>query len=81
MVQLLELNIYTSYGPGVDPGYDENERTALSRFLWEKLPGLVRDGLKANVIKRFEGGLDNIDASLDYLQQGKASGEKIVYSI
>lgn len=53
----------------------------LSKFLWEKLPSLVKGGLKPNVIKKFDGGLDNVEAALDYLVQGKASGEKIVYSL
>jgi len=54
---------------------------ALSKFLWDKLPGLVKGGLKPNVIKTFDGGLDNVEAALDYLMQGKASGEKIVYTL
>jgi len=73
--------IYTAYGPTVDTKNDEEERAVLSKFLWEKLPGLVKGGLKPNVIKKFEGGLDNVEASLDYLVQGKASGEKIVYTL
>ena len=60
---------------------NEEERAVLSKFLWEKLPGLVKGGLKPNVIKKFDGGLDNIEAALDYLAQGKASGEKIVYTL
>ena len=42
---------------------------------------MVEGGLKPNVIKKFDGGLDNVEAALDYLEQGKASGEKIVYTI
>lgn len=42
---------------------------------------MVKRGLKPNVIKKFDGGLDNVEASLDYLVQGKASGEKIVYTL
>jgi len=53
----------------------------LSKFLWEKLPGLVKSGLKPNVIKKFDGGLDDVEAALDYSEQGKASGEKIVYTL
>ena len=49
--------------------------------MWEKLPGLVKGGLKPNIIKKFDGGLDNVEAALNYLAQGKASGEKIVYSL
>lgn len=76
-----ETFIYTAYGPTVDTRNNEEERAVLSKFLWEKLPALVSGGLKPNVIKRFDGGLDNIEAALDYLVQGKASGEKVVYSI
>lgn len=60
---------------------DEGERAVLSKFLWEKLPGLVKSGLKPNVIKKFDGGLDNVEAALDYLRQGKASGEKVVFTL
>jgi hypothetical protein len=78
---MLETFIYTAYGPTVNTKNNEEERAALSKFLWQKLPGLVRDGLRPNVIKRFDGGLENIEAALDYLMQGKASGQKIVYRI
>ena len=60
---------------------DEGERAVLSKFLWEKLPGLVKSGLKPHVIKKFDCGLDNDETALDYLEQGKASGEKIVYTL
>jgi len=50
-----------------------------SQLSWENLPGLVSGGLKPNVIKRFEyGGMDNTGAAVDYLAQGKASGENVV---
>jgi len=75
----LETFIYTAYGPTVNTKNNEEERAVLSKFLWEKLPGLVKGGLKPNVIKKFDGGLDNVEAALDYLAQGKASGEKITY--
>ena len=73
--------IYTAYGPTVNTANKEEERAVLSKFLWEKLPGLVKGGLKPNVIKKFDGGLDNVEAALDYLVEGKASGEKIVYTL
>jgi len=80
-VQWLETLIYTAYGPAANTKNDEEERATLSTFLWGKLPVLVRGGLKPNVIKKFEGGLDNVETALDYLAQGKASGEKIVFTI
>jgi len=49
--------------------------------LWNKLPGLVKGGLKPNVVKKFDGGLENVETALDYLAQGKASGEKVVYTL
>ena len=49
--------------------------------MWNKLPGLVKGGLRPNVIKKFDGGLDNVEVALDYLAQGKASGEKVVYTL
>jgi len=73
--------IFTAYGPTANTKNNENERAVLSKFLWEKLPDLVKGGLKPNVIKKFDGGLDNVEAALDYLVQGKASGEKIVYTL
>ena len=73
--------IYTAYGPTVNTANNEEERAVLSKFLWEKLPGLVKGGLKPDVIKKFDGGLDNVEAALDYLVEGKASGEKIVYTL
>ncbi|KAF9646177.1 GroES-like protein [Thelephora ganbajun] len=80
-IRWLETFIYTAYGPTVNTKNNEEERAVLSKFLWEKLPGLVRGGLKPNVIKEFDGGLDNVGVALDYLAQGKASGEKIVYTL
>ena len=77
----VETFIYTAYGPTVNTKNNEEERAVLSKFLWEKLPGLVKGGLKPNVIKKFDGGLDNVEVALDYLAQGKASGEKIVYTL
>ena len=76
-----ETFIYTAFGPTVNTKSNEEERVVLSKFLWEKLPGLVIGGLRSNVIKKFDGGLDNVEAALEYLVQGKASGEKIVYTI
>ena len=77
----VETFIYTAYGPTASTKNNEEEHAVLSKFLWEKLPGLVRGGLKPNVIKKFDGGLDNVEATLNYLMQGKASREKIVYTI
>lgn len=73
--------IYTAYGPTLKTKNNEEERAVLSKFLWEKLPGLVSGGLKPNVIKKIDGGLDHIETALDYLMHGRASGEKIVYTI
>jgi len=80
-VEWLETFIYTAYGPTVNTKNNEEERAVLSKFLWNKLPGLVKGGLRPNVIKKFDDGLDNVEVALDYLAQGKASGEKVVYTL
>jgi len=80
-VEWHETFIFTAYGPTVNTKNNEEERAVLSKFLWEKLPGLVKGGLKPNVIKKFDGGLDNVETALDYLVQGKASWEKVVYTL
>jgi hypothetical protein len=42
----------------------------------------VRNGeVKANPVKLWPGGLSAIPDGLEYLRQGKASGEKIVYAL
>ncbi|KIJ34183.1 hypothetical protein M422DRAFT_35168 [Sphaerobolus stellatus SS14] len=57
------------------------DRAEMVAFL-PKLTQLIRDGkLRPNRIKLWNGGLDAIQEGLDYMRQGKLSGEKIVYRI
>ena len=53
----------------------------MAQFL-KKVPGFVSAGLiKPNPVKLWEGGLDGANAGLDYMREGKNSGEKLVYRI
>ncbi|KAI0089301.1 GroES-like protein [Irpex rosettiformis] len=57
------------------------DRNHMAQFL-KKVPGFVSAGLiKPNPVKVWKGGLDGINAGLDYMREGKNSGEKVVYRI
>ncbi|KAH9931719.1 GroES-like protein [Epithele typhae] len=57
------------------------DREEMARFL-EVLPELVGEGgIRPLPVKMWEGGLDAIPDGLDYLKEGKASGEKVVFRI
>ena len=75
--------IYTAYG--IREGnavLDDEERENLSRFIYDKLPGLVKEGkIKPNVITKWEGGLEKVPDAIDHLAEGKVTGEKIVLSL
>ena len=75
--------IYTAFG--IQDGNtvtDDEERKHLSGFIYNKLPGLVKEGkIKPNVITKWEGGLDRVPDAIEYLAAGKVSGEKIVFSL
>lgn len=81
--RLLVTLLLTAYGvntTGVET--NDEERALLSKFLQNTLPGLVKAGkLKPNSIKLWNGGLDKVDEGLTYLQDGKASAEKVVFSL
>ncbi|KAI0921151.1 hypothetical protein AcW1_004772 [Taiwanofungus camphoratus] len=48
----------------------------------KKVLGLVSAGaIKPNLVKLWEGGLDSIKDGLQYMREGKNSGEKIVYKV
>ena len=60
---------------------NEEDKAHMVQFV-EKLPGLVKSGeVKPNPTRLFEGGLYGINAGLKYMQEGKNSGEKIVYRL
>lgn len=53
----------------------------MASFL-EKVPGLVSSGaIKPNPVKLWEGGLESVNDGLQYMREGKNSGEKIVYRL
>lgn len=59
----------------------EADRVQLASFLQNKVPRLVSDGLKPNVIKIWDGGLEKIQDGLQYMMDGKISAEKLVYRV
>ena len=75
--------IYTAFGvQGGNTVADDEERKHLSGFIYDKLPGLVKEGkIKPNVITKWDGGLDRVPDAIEYLAAGKVSGEKIVFSL
>lgn len=53
----------------------------MAAFL-SKLPALVSSGaIKPNPIKLWDGGLASIKDGLQFMKEGKLSGEKIVYRV
>lgn len=53
----------------------------MAKFL-RKVPDLVKSGaVKPNPVMLWEGGLEGISDGLQYMREGKNSGEKIVYRI
>lgn len=48
----------------------------------KKTPELVNSGaVRPNPVKLWPGGLESVKDGLDYLKEGKNSGEKVVYRI
>lgn len=82
-VEIIATFVPSAYG--VDSFYgkaDDEEREALSEFLQNIVPSLIKAGkLKPNAMKLWDGGLEKIDEGLTYLQSGKASAEKIVFKL
>lgn len=78
--------IYTSLGREFDlrgsvyPASPE-DRAHMAQFL-KQVPELVSSGkIKPNRVKLWEGGLYGINDGLQYMIEGKNSGEKIVYRL
>ncbi|KAL7283725.1 hypothetical protein ACG7TL_003162 [Trametes sanguinea] len=70
-----------SFGPGADHPVRPEDRAHMVHFL-KKVPGLVKDGsVKPLPIKLWEGGLRAIPDGLQYMREGKARAEKIVYRV
>lgn len=61
---------------------DDKEREVVSTFIYNKLPGLVRERkTRPNAITKWEGGLEKVPGAIEYLAAGKVSGAKIVFSL
>ncbi len=71
-----ELN----YGGSSRPASPE-DKEHMAQFL-KKVPGMVSAGMiKPNRVKLWEGGLYGINDGLQFMMEGKNSGEKIVYKL
>ncbi|EPS98830.1 hypothetical protein FOMPIDRAFT_90485 [Fomitopsis schrenkii] len=84
-VQFIPTLIYTALGrpltlgPQAQYAAQPKDRAQIVGFL-KKVPGLVRDGLLVpNRVKLWDGGMHAIPEGLQYMREGKVSGEKIVY--
>lgn len=81
----IDTLIYTSLGRAFDlmghyPATPE-DHAHMVHFL-KKVPDLVSSGaIKPNPVKVWEGGLYAIKDGLQYMREGKHSGEKIVYRV
>jgi len=84
-VKIQHTLIYTSLGRAFDlmghyPATPE-DHAHMVHFL-KKVPDLVSSGaIKPNPVKVWEGGLYAIKDGLQYMREGKHSGEKIVYRV
>ncbi|KAI0797122.1 GroES-like protein [Abortiporus biennis] len=85
-VPIIHTLIYTAlgnefhYGSTHHPANAE-DRGHIAKFL-KKLPEFVtRKLVKPNPIKFWEGGLASISDGLQFIQEGKNSGEKVVFKI
>ena len=75
--------IFTAYGFEFKPfGLNDDDRRELSAFL-QKVPGLVKDGqLKPTPVKKLGSGLENVYGDgYKYLAEGKASAERVVFTL
>jgi len=84
-VRIQHTLIYTSLGRAFDLGQHypaaPEDRSHMTEFL-KKVPGFVKSGgIKPNPVKLWEGGLESITDGLQYMREGKNSGEKIVYRL
>ncbi|SJX62786.1 related to toxD gene [Sporisorium reilianum f. sp. reilianum] len=91
-VNIIHTLAYTALGRPFNYGravYDEQRVTADKELMKEWLNGdqglfyqLFQKGLlRGNRIKEMSGGLDTIPEGLKYVQEGKASAEKLTYRI
>ncbi|KZT71136.1 GroES-like protein [Daedalea quercina L-15889] len=86
-VQFIPTLVYTALGrpfalgPQAKYAAQPDDRAQVVGFL-KKLPMIVQNGLLLpNPVKLWEGGLHSIADGLQYMREGKVSGEKIVYRL
>lgn len=84
-VQVQGTLIYTSLGMPFKLWIDwppiPEDKAHMANFL-KQVPELVKSGaVKPNPVKLWEGGLESVKDGLQYMREGKNSGEKIVYLI
>ena len=78
--------IYTSLGREFKLGdtafpASAEDRAHMASFL-KYVPELVKEGkIQPNKVHFWEGGLEAINSGLDFMFEGKVSGEKIVYRL
>ncbi|KAK7694089.1 hypothetical protein QCA50_003665 [Cerrena zonata] len=78
--------IYTSLGRAFDYKgshypVQADDHSHMAEFL-KKTPELVKSGaIKPNPVKLWPGGLEAVEEGLEYLKEGKNSGEKVVFRI
>lgn len=91
-INIIHTLVYTALGRPFSYGravYDQDRVTADSELMKEWLNGnqghfyhLFKQGLlRGNRIKEMPGGLEGIPEGLKYVQEGKASAEKLVHRI
>lgn len=79
----MDTLIYTAFG--VWDGstvLDGGERQNLPAFIYNKLPGLVREGgIKPNGVTKWEEGVGKVPDAIGHLAAGKVSGGKLVFGL
>ena len=86
-VEVTDTLVYTTLGRafafvgGALVPASVEDRAHMAQFL-KRTTELVRRGqIKSNPMKRFDGGFEGLNAGLQYMKDGRLSGEKIVYRL
>ena len=80
--------LYTAFGRQFSLGphakYDAQpeDRKQIAAFIKNKMPQLLIEGrITPNRVKLWQGGLHAVADGLQYMREGRVSGEKIVYYV
>jgi len=78
--------VYTAFGRpfkmGIEFPASPEDRAGMAKWLGGPATELVSSGqLKANPLRRCPGGLEKISEGFAYMEAGKVSAEKLVYSV